>query len=49
MGLFVDIAGCCFLTYTTRQEADTAIEIFHNKRTLQPVKQHSVLSSSLVW
>ncbi|KAG0600721.1 hypothetical protein M758_11G056200 [Ceratodon purpureus] len=29
--------GCCFLTYTTRQEADTAIEIFHNKRTLQPV------------
>jgi len=29
--------GCCFLTYTTRQEADNAIEIFHNKRTLQPV------------
>ncbi|XP_024404116.1 RNA-binding protein BRN1 isoform X1 [Physcomitrium patens] len=29
--------GCCFLTYTTRQEADKAIEIFHNKRTLQPV------------
>jgi CUG-BP- and ETR3-like factor len=29
--------GCCFLTYTTRQEADNAIEIFHNKRTLPPV------------
>jgi CUG-BP- and ETR3-like factor len=29
--------GCCFLMYTTRQEADKAIEIFHNKRTLQPV------------
>ncbi|CAK9869743.1 unnamed protein product [Sphagnum jensenii] len=29
--------GCCFLTYTTKQEADNAIEIFHNKRTLPPV------------
>jgi len=34
----VVLLGCCFLTYTTRQEADKAIEIFHNKRTLQPVK-----------
>jgi hypothetical protein len=35
--------------YTTRQEADKAIEIFHNKRTLQPVKLPPVLPSSLVF
>lgn len=38
MSLCVAFVGCCFLTYTTKQEADKAIEIFHNKRTLQPVK-----------
>ncbi|CAM6095102.1 unnamed protein product [Calypogeia fissa] len=29
--------GCCFITFTTREEADTAIALFHDKRTLPPV------------
>ncbi|KAG6557547.1 hypothetical protein Mapa_000821 [Marchantia paleacea] len=29
--------GCCFVTYSTREEADNAIAMFHDKRTLPPV------------
>lgn len=29
--------GCCFLIYTSKEEADNAITLFHNKRKLPPV------------
>ncbi|GBG88219.1 hypothetical protein CBR_g46786 [Chara braunii] len=29
--------GCCFLTYMSRVEADKAIQLFHNKRTIPPM------------
>ncbi|EFJ23463.1 hypothetical protein SELMODRAFT_442777 [Selaginella moellendorffii] len=29
--------GCCFLTYSSRSEADNAIDLFHNKKTISPM------------
>eukprot|EP00249_Psilotum_nudum_P016199 c25712_g1_i2 orf=282-1604(+) len=29
--------GCCFLIYATKEEADNAIDMFHNKRKLPPL------------
>ncbi|XP_024517005.1 RNA-binding protein BRN1-like [Selaginella moellendorffii] len=29
--------GCCFLTYSSRSEADNAIDLFHNKKTISPI------------
>ena len=34
-------AGCCFLICPTREEADKAVNAYHNKRTLPGVREHS--------
>jgi hypothetical protein len=41
MYIILDIAGCCFLICPSREEADKAVNAYHNKRTLPGVCGHN--------